>query len=530
MKKWLSLLVISAATTSAYTYEICKYCEKKISNDKKICNACQEEINQGTLAATAALMSAVANTQKKQEVVNKAARKLAFLLSQKQIANAKKIEAANTLIKKVNAPEFYETIAAAAPLEVVQYFWPDRKNERVYLTSKKVFEKRNNPSMGSIIRQSMQLIGSQAGTVKLDAPKKARTAFALGRSKKDDSIRFVDQEGFSYSILNAAAENPDLKVLQYFLDQTEGLNWKVRLNCMGSILQKRQANLLLKKITTEKLAEAEQKLKNADDKYDQQKYSKKVAELKMEIAAIPAQIKMADTKAKLLFGRVTRFEVFFLNEQKRSYAVQGLLGPESEQLNNAFRDVANFVAKFCAPDVSRWIKAHSAENQWEGIISDKSVFGRKKTYTHASQAEYTGVVINELPCYVYVSSSTGGEVVWGAGIPHPAKPGFVSGSEKGSFVWKSGVPDVRRLGFISGAKENEWMPAPGFKKKGNRMEWVPGTPHPRIKGLIAGNKVCSWIPDKKHLWVNPKDPSDLSIREDRPRWQEILSGAQAKAR
>ena len=299
---------------------------------------------------------------------------------------------------------------------------------------------------------------------------------------------------------------------------------------LGSLLRERQEALIEKSSLSEKLAAAEKKLKYADDQFDQKKYSKQVAALKNELAAIPDKIVLDDAKAKLMFAATTRFEIYYLWEKQRHYATRNSYGAESAQLDNAFSDVAAFVAKFCTPAVSAWIKAHSNRMSAVYYSKDGVVFGRKTPCSLPNGNMTAGVVINELPCSVYVQDTTGGTVEWGIGIPHINKPGFVSTNNKGELAWKAGIPDTTRLGFISGAKENEWVLAPGFKKDGNAAKWVPGVAHPTIKGLITGAAVCSWIPDSKHMWVDPKDPANLSVRKDCKVWENILQESQAKNR
>ena len=522
------MLAISAATASVYAAQFCPICDGPMGAGKKMCNKCQEKSDRNTRAMANTLLSGIAKTQQKQQIVDKAAAKLAVLLSDNGISDNKKIEMINSVLKQINAPEFYRAIAANAPLSVVKYYWPDSKNQQVYLLSKKVIDKRQNSGVGGMLAQGLQMLGAQMGTVKQNAPKVNRTAFALGRSKKDDSIRFVDPEGFSYFILYAATNNTP-EILQYYIDQMGGsFDWGSRASCISDIMNQRQLELQRKGKLSAKLAAAEKKLKNAEDKFDQNKYQKEIAVLKKELAGIPSEIVLDKAKGKMIFRDATRFE-FFLILEDGSYGLQDPMfgGVVKEKRAEAFEDLLKLAVKFCSPKVAGWIKAHSTIAQWNDVKKDKYIFGGKaKVQINNWLAE--GKIIKELPCYIYIHD--GHHVKWCDGIPHPGKPGYVSGREKGTYAWKSGIPDVTRLGFLSGTKEGEWVAAPGFRKNGNQMQWVPGSKHPSINGLLAGKTPCSWIPDKEHLWNNPDNPGDLSVRKDDNAFLAALKEANSNRR
>jgi len=182
----------------------------------------------------------------------------------------------------------------------------------------------------------------------------------------------------------------------------------------------------------------------------------------------------------------------------------------------AIQDIRNCAAKYCSPTVAKWI-AKPDKNSFLVAV--------KMYWKDGSTSYTTEQSIIELPGYVLECRERHVDVKWCEGIPAPGRPGYVSGKDRGEFVWQKGLPDADRPGFISGAKEGEWDAAPGFRKSGDRMEWVPGTKHPKIAGVIAAKRPCSWIPDEKHLWVNPDNPADLSVREDRPVLAEILDGS-----
>ena len=511
MKKLLSLIFFAAAAASAY--DVCPICDTPIADGKKLCNKCQEESDRNTAAMANAWMTGIANTQAKQQAVDKAASKLAAILSHDGIADSKKIEMADAMLKQINAPEFYKTIAAHAPLAVVKHYWPDPKDEKVYLASKKVSESRQEVN----IADAVQFMRAQMGTVKLDAPKKAKTAFALGRSKKGNLIRYVDPENFSYAILAAAIEENHADVVRYFLGQTDGFDWEMRTECIAALMRQRQRELQEKVRCEKKLAEAEKQLKNAEDKYDKEKYTKQIAELKKTLAAIPETFVMEDEKGKIVFGDVTRFELYML--ERDSYGLTTTFGmTDTEMREEAVRDIRNCAAKYGSPAVAKWV-AKPDRN---------SILGAEKKYKWLRRDDNSmmtslGQSVLDLPGCILCNNK---EVEWGIGIPNPSRPGYVSAKGKGEFVWQEGIPDVGRIGFISAAKEGEWKAAPGFRKSGDKMEWVPGAKHPEISGVIAGQTPCSWIPDDKHLWNNPDNPADLSVREDGSALVEILRNSQ----
>ena len=484
-KPILTLLAVFSMV-NVFAYNICEVCEKtKIPDGQKICRSCQNRANKQSVNFMSSLMTGMANAQARENAINETAGKLGKILASKQITNKKKVEITEKLLQQNNASEFYATIAANAPLPVIKYYWQDHKNERVYIISKNIIDQYRN-------RYS----------------KRVKAAFALGRAKKDNSIRYVDEKDFSCDIIYAALTNKDSNVLKYFLNQTGGFDWELRACCLARVLKQRQIELKEMAKLTQELAAAEKKLKYADDKYEQKKYTVQVNSIKKSLAVIPKQLQLGNEQGKILFGDISRFELYLMTKN-RFHLLHGTFGRDSEQLMNAFKDILKYAAKYAPEGVAQWAKARAVDAENYSFYSDRELFGEAK-YAHSP------LPVVEFGGYLWQSLDSIQEMEWGAGYPDFKKPGYVSGTEKGSYVWKKGLPNIYKLGFISGAKENEWVPAPGFKRSGEKMVWVAGTKHPHIKGVVAGTRPLTWIPDEKHAWKESKNPADLSVVEDGP--------------
>lgn len=488
IKVKLSMTLLAVLSmVNVFAYNICEVCEKtRIPDGKKICRNCQNRANKQSMNFISSLMSGMANAQARENAINETAEKLGNILASKKISNKKKVEITEKILRQNNAGEFYATIAANAPFPVIKYYWQDHKNERVYVFSKNIIEKYRN-------RYS----------------KRTKAAFALGRAKKDNSIRYVDEKDFSCDIIHAALKNKDCNVLKYFLDQTGGFDWELRAGCLARILKERQIELKEKAKLTQELAAAEKKLQYADDKYEQKKYSVQVNSIKKSLAVIPKQLQLGNEQGKILFGDISRFELYLMTQNRFNLLRDSWGNQDSKQLMNAFKDILKYAAKYAPGDVARWAKARALDAENYSFVSDRELFGK-------NQHDYTSLPVVEFGGYLWQSIPSVQKMEWGAGYPEFKKPGYVSGTEKGSYVWKRGLPNIYKLGFISGAKENEWVPAPGFKRSGDKMVWVAGTKHPHIKGVIAGAKPLTWIPDKKHAWKKSRNPADLSVVEDGP--------------
>lgn len=212
--------------------------------------------------------------------------------AQKNIPVQDQVKVMTQLTGKLNAAKYWAVLAANASLPVIQYYWPAGDSEEQYLQAKKVMEapapqSYSNADFGTIdpkywdrvvsnddLRLHRDSKKDKLSGIRI-AKKKGPLAFALGRSKKDNSIRGVDN---TERILNACAIKGNVENLKYFEAQCGGFNDKDRIKLVIAVLKEvvitRDKNNSVQKI----LDEIDKRIKVADDKYEEADLQKKKQE------------------------------------------------------------------------------------------------------------------------------------------------------------------------------------------------------------------------------------------------------------
>lgn len=212
--------------------------------------------------------------------------------AQKNIPVQDQVKVMTQLTGKLNAEKYWAVLAANASLPVIQYYWPAGDSEEQYLQAKKVMEapapqSYSNADFGTINPNQWDRLARNddlrlhRDSKKIDlsgiriAKKKGPLAFALGRSKKDNSIRGVDN---TERILNACAIKGNVENLKYFEAQCGGFNDKDRLNFVLAILKEYVMERGKNNFVQKRLDEFDKSIKVAEDKYEEADLQKKKQE------------------------------------------------------------------------------------------------------------------------------------------------------------------------------------------------------------------------------------------------------------
>lgn len=212
--------------------------------------------------------------------------------AQKNIPVQDQVKVMTQLTGKLNAEKYWAVLAANASLPVIQYYWPAGDSEEQYLQAKKVMEapapqSYSNADFGTIDPKSWDRVARNddlrlhrdSKEVDLSgiriAKKKGPLAFALGRSKKDNSIRGVDN---TERILNACAIKGNVENLKYFEAQCGGFNDKDRIKLVIAVLKEVVMTRDKNNSVQKRLDEIDKSIKVAEDKYEEADLQKKKQE------------------------------------------------------------------------------------------------------------------------------------------------------------------------------------------------------------------------------------------------------------
>lgn len=425
-----------------------------------------------------------------------------LIQAQKSKVPAKEqIQKINSYLKQINSPFFYEAIISYAPMDVIKYYWGDKENTNTYLVSKNHrAEWMNNTKSGLA---ALEAVGSHIADVLTEdtsgpakvkavpevakAPKKIGTAFALGIDKKSGSVRYVENNEFTNSMLTVAIKAQRLDVLEYFVGQCEKKDCIKNFTLAYDVIRERNAirQNLLEKIATEK-----EKLKTANDKFDAAQINKKITVLNNKLNTFPPK-KISQKMADILWGKFSVYD----SQKILSDKMQWKNSTEEEKIyKNFVDDLAMFPGDFA---------------KWSNWIKDKANIGKMDPFMFYINEDYTK-----------------GQRKWVHTLPAVGKNGYITGINPGTIVWKSGMFHEDIVGLISDEKENTWIVAPGFKKTAEgKAVWTAGLQHPQYPGVFSTAKIFTWMPDAKHLWENPDDKTDLSARADDTMFGAIVKGA-----
>ena len=475
----------------------------------------------------------------------------------KQIAFMRQL-VAYCLKNECNATDIWATFAAYADLDAVKYFWPDPANEKVYFASKKQIElykkmreKRAEKGRGGLPEANLlrNLMSYTSDDVCI-ADKTGPCALALGRSKKDNSTRFVESGDFVIDVFCAAIMNDRPDVLGYLLKQTGGIDSEFSMAIIREVMRSVVAEKSKRLHVEQALAAAEKAKKVADDRVEAAKIDKRIAGLKKMLGSMKEAV-VSRAALALVVKDMTPYDALRCYNSmeewlKRGYPKDTLTdepddlkkivaetkSPMKETLDNVFSSAPGELGKWFkwraelkknwrAGIVDKWIfvfETGSAPGVWvwrRGCLGTETVggLGHVSSETAFEWERKNGLRSAQYPGCESRWSYSPLELtwVWTPGCEDVTRCGYFAGQNKGTFVWKAGVPDRKRVGIISGAKEGEYVVAPGFQKqKDGKIRWTSGLSHPSYPGIVSAEKMFFWIPDANHLWANSSRPSDES--------------------
>lgn len=488
----------------------------------------------------------------------------------------KQIEFMNKLVafcvkRNCNAEDIWFVFAAYADIKAVKYFWPDPADEKTYQASKDQMEKNVEKKaaanrkagaavMGALLdtndpQANAELMSSFFGGSKMkQSAKSGPCALALGRTKKDNSIRFVESEEFAAGIVAAALDNNREDVVSYLLKQTGGTDESFRREIANKWMTAVGKVEYTRAKIKEKIAAEEKAKKEADDKFDIPKIDKRIVSLKKTLGGIEKTVVSAETLSAV-FSIMTPEEAaqycfdagdFVIPYDDLAEAGQGLLsiqemGPVEvaaegkAAYENAMKIMSgatgggNHVAlpsvrksldAVCANasgELGKWYKWRSELNKnWRAGVADKwipALVSGKKTdewiWTPGVLSEtHPGKASGESPFSWYMEP----------GVPSAQHPGYLNCPTedkydlKWQWMWVPGTPDVTRLGYFAAEKEGTFF-------------WKAGIPDPKRIGMVTGAKEGEWVlapgfkkqADGKVSWVagltDPARPGIVSAEK-----------------
>ena len=440
-----------------------------------------------------------------------------------------------------NAEDIWCIFAAYADLEAVKYFWPDPSDEKVYLVSKKQMELNHKKQKQADQRSSSNTMNALLGDKKAQAEmlgdalggdgvkiaeKTKRRAFALGRSKKDNSIRFVDSRNFSVNVLAAALTNNRADVLTYLFKQTGGcdehISTLIVMQWLENVGKARYGCVSLKK----QLETAEKARKEADDKFDIAKIDKRIRSLKSRIGGMKIDIPSKEALATVLLcqGPIGAAEIYYKTGQWAAYgfsddeestflqdalAVDAAATPQekmaafqkfSSRLNASPKvtkeDKAQMSAEIAASvhkvlddvfaaaqgELGKWYQWRSElKKNWRAGVFDKWL---PALVSGKTPGEWLWVP--DRMCEAYPGKASEGEPFsWHMepAVPSASHPGCLNcptGKDKWEWIWVPGTPDLSRPGYFAAEKEGTFV-------------WKAGIPDPDRIGMVTGAKEGEWV-------------------------------------
>ena len=519
--------------------------------------------------SAAEMLSDIKKSKELKKAVRTICRKERYALLATKGQPDKQIEFMNKLIAfcakhNCHAEDIWFEFAAQADIKAVKYFWPDPADEKVYLASKTQMEENAKPkkSGGKKFTDGDLLNSLFSGDSGVRMSKKSGPcALAIGRAKKDNSIRFVESENFAAGVLAAALANDRKDVVAYLLKQTGGTDESFRRKIADGLMTAAGDVAYARIKIGEQLAAVEKAKKEADDKFDIEKIDKQIKFLKKQRDGMKPVVVSADTLAAVL-SDMTPSEAAQYCYKAANWGVRGSDGAEAfqevleaqskstlsaevaavsngnmQKMMRAMRggdkvrltSLCKTLDDICAKssgDVGKWYKWRAGlSKHWRAGIIDKwlpALVSANKIGEWEWNVEQ-GLPSVEHPGYSSTVaynpltnvSALGWE--WCPGIPDVSRPGYFAAAQEGTFVWKAGIPDPERIGMVSGAKEGEWKLAPGFQKQADgKVRWVAGLTDPARPGIVSTEKMFCWMPDGNHLWSYSEDNKEEMKRRGKP--------------
>ena len=559
-------------------------CEKKVNSWREATFSKTKEIMLDLYA------KGQSNKKQKQIVKNTAAKLKTYFIvaANKKVPVNQQVAVMNKLVSKCNAEDFWCAMVQGASLDVIKHYWPEATSEKMRDEAAKVIEnhrkaqnaaarERNqqafrtlftatvDPRSGDPLKQVMTSSFMPKGVT--IAEKTTITPFAIGRSKKDNSIMFTDGERFSKALLNAAALANRHDVINYFAKQCGSLSYSINLDVFVEMLKDFGAKEKTMFHANEELKSLKNQLTKCDTEREKKQINAKIR--RYDYILKKNNYKACTSTLELLTEEVDASTIRELIEALCSDLANPMAGVDimavtfevqgraaKEDAVGAFNSVSNAMDRRLDEEQLKRFEVVARKNICEKVInslaaSKKAVGKKMQWYAAVNKNWKPGVIdIHEAG---YFTEKEPGKWAWKAGITLPSgytsvgvlnknnspdkgvkwlpgrkvksRPGYVTGDKKDTFVWKAGIPDAGKIGLVSDKKEGTFTAAPGFVLKDGKAVWTAGLKHPKYKGIISTDKMFFWMPDATHLWVEASG-SNLAAEKD---YKTLHSAAQAGA-
>ncbi|MBO5306540.1 MAG: hypothetical protein J6C40_00925 [Lentisphaeria bacterium] len=531
------------------------------------------------------------NKKQKQIVKNTAAKLKTYFIvaANKKVPVNQQVAVMNKLVSKCNAEDFWCAMVQGASLDVIKHYWPEATSEKMRDEAAKVIEnhrkaqnaaarKRNqqmlrtlftataDPRSGDPAKQVTSMFMPEGVTI---AEKTTITPFAIGRSKKDNSIMFTDGERFSKALLNAAALANRHDVINYFAKQCGSLSNRISVLIFIEMIKDFGAKEKTMFHANEELKSLKNQLTKCDTEREKKQINAKIRHynyiLKKNNYKVCTSTLELLAERKIFSASVIRKIVEAISRELAdpmagvdmmavAFELQGRAakGDAAGALNSLSDAMDRRLDKEQLKRFEVVARKNICEKVINSLAASKKAVGKKMQWYAAVYKNWKpGVVdIHEAG---YFTEKEPGKWAWKAGITLPSgytsvgvlnknnspdkgvkwlpgrkvksRPGYVTGDKKDTFVWKAGIPDTGKIGFVSDKKEGTFTAAPGFVLKDGKAVWTAGLKHPKYKGIISTDKMFFWMPDATHLWVEAAD-SNLAAQKD---YETLHSAAQAGA-
>ena len=505
-------------------------CPKKTCNDQSKRWYAEDEKRAREFAAES--VAEIKNSKALQKAVRNICKKEKYALLALRGKPDKQIEFMKKLVafcnkNKCHAEDIWYVFAGYADFDAVKYYWPDPADEKVYLASKKQMEANAEKKASSkkTMTQAEMLNNFFAGDIKIrPSQKNGPCALAVGRTKKDNQIRFVESEGFAVGVVAAALANDRKEVVAYLLKQTGGADYDFRWDIVNKWMTMVGETEYARTKIGEKIAAAEKSKKDANDKFDVEKIDKQIKKLNKVLDGMVIPDVSVETLSPVASGMTPQEAAEYLYNSKKwsvidsgadayqelmeaqskssveaeMYASQNaakiygaILGGGTTKAVVALPSVSKSLNDYCAKasgELGEWYKwREDLEKNWRAGVADKYMPPLVSGEITGQWIWKEGVLCDDYPGKVSEKNAFCWEVR--EKLTSARHPGYLSkiasydpltDTKKLGWEWTPGTPDVTRLGYFAGEKEGVFV-------------WKPGTPDPARLGMIAGKKEGEWV-------------------------------------
>ena len=461
MKKYVLLLCATMCSASVFAAELtqCKNCGRHFEGDSQIgydyCrkNSCQKVRHnekgkkfRSELNSEMQYYKGLNDTAKFFNTIGEA-----FITAQKEKKSVKEqvnfIEALRKQ-KRFTYAYLWRQVIAYASIDVIKACWPMADTDDLLRKSSAAEANTRPPLIGmmysdqlspvekSVLRAATSLPIFAEETVNrlvcYQSNKSIGCAFALGKHQKTGETRYVEKLNCnSFQYLIWAAQTGRIDVLEWFFKQMDGVDVDT-LCVFNSAFGKFMVNFNEKRLELESNVKKLQAQKeNAADKLQEKEFDKKIADVKKEIAKIPA--KPIDD-----FDAVIKF---VLKNTSDKVLDEFVAIADKDYTSSRDNDLKIFQKLTC--DI---LKMDSRGKQ---KIEIYNVLGRFVWKPGLPNLKKVGVVAGE-KVNTWVASpgfvmQKDGSAKWTPGLKHPECEKTVAGKEM--FTW---VPDEESIWYYSG--------------------------------------------------------------------------------